>query len=419
MTDDQTPEHPGPADASATPGTAPDGSDASGTTSGEAPSTTDGTAAQTKAASSAGLGGLGGFEGGPPPVKKRRNFFRRHLALTSLSVVLLLILGTAGGFVWYLNHELGNIPHINISIPKQTDSSGNTIPDAGHPLNILILGSDNGNDTQTVAQDLADGKWTPGAHRSDTIILVHIPANRQSAQIVSIPRDSWVPVPGFPGDVDGDAKINAAFSWGGPALAIKTIQDYTHLHIDHLATIDWNGFKDLTDALGGVRLYIPQTFTDDTQHVTWTKGWHTMQGDEALQYVRTRHGLANGDFGRIERQQNFLRTVMSTMLSSKTFTNPIKLARVIGTFSSFVEVDKSWSTSDIRSLAFALRNLRSSNVQFTTAPLGSYDVVAGQDIVRLDPTKSAQLFKDFNNGDLTQYLKDNPGSSLPSNTSVN
>jgi LCP family protein required for cell wall assembly len=353
----------------------------------------------------------------PKPVK-RRNFFRRHLALTSLGVILLLFIGAAGGFVWYLNHELGNIPRINITLPKVTGPNGEVIPDSGKPLNILILGADNGNSSNTVAQELADGHWSPGSHRSDTMMLVHIPRDRKTVQVVSIPRDSWVPVPTFPGDIGGDAKINAAFSWGGPALAVRTVQNLTGLHIDHVAIIDWNGFKDLTDALGGVRVYIPETFYDDSQHITWTKGWHTLHGDEALAYVRTRHGLANGDFGRIERQQNFLRTVMSDMLSSSTFTNPITLVHVVGSFAHFIEVDQSWSNGDIRGLALAMRHLHASDVQFATAPLGSYDYVAGQSIVRLDTTKFHALINAFNHGNLTPYFKANPGTALPGNTRV-
>lgn len=352
------------------------------------------------------------------PPTKRRGFIRRHLALTSLVVILAVIAGTTGGFLWYLNHQLSNIDTFPGAIKPRTDPNGNVIPDDGHPLNILVLGSDDGNNVQTVSDDLADGTWTPGAHRSDTIIMVHIPADRQSAQIFSIPRDSWVKVPTFPGDIDGYAKINAAFSWGGPALARQTVEGVTGLHIDHIAMIDWNGFKDLTDALGGVRVYIPETFTDDSQNITWAKGWQELNGERALAYVRTRHGLANGDFGRIQRQQNFLRTVMSSLLSSSTFTNPIKLARVVGTVASFVQVDDTWSTGEIRGLALSLRNLRTSDVQFTTAPFGSYDYVEGQSIVRLDQARSQQLYRDFDKGDLTQYLKDNPGSALPSDTSV-
>lgn len=352
----------------------------------------------------------------PYPVK-RRTFFRRHLALTSLLVIFVVLVGSAGGFVWYLNHELGKIQTFPGAVAPRTDSNGNVIPDNGRPLNILVLGSDDGDNVQTVAGDLADGTWTPGAHRSDTIIMMHLPADRKSAQIFSIPRDSWVKVPTFPGDINGYAKINAAFSWGGPALAVRTIQDFTGLHIDHVAMIDWNGFKGLTDALGGVRVYIPETFTA-TQSVTWTKGWQTLDGERALQYVRTRHGLLEGDFARIERQQNFLRTIMNSLLSTSTFVNPIKLAKVVGTISSFIQVDDTWSTGDIRNLALDSKDLRSSNVQFTTAPFGSYDYVAGQSIVRLDPVKSQQLFRAFDHGSLTEYLKNNPGSALPGSQSV-
>jgi LCP family protein required for cell wall assembly len=362
------------------------------------------------------VGGGSGAVAAPRPAK-RRNFFRRHLALTSLLVIFLLLVGCAGGFVWYLNDQLGNIQTFPSGITQDPNHPGD-VSDSNRPLNILVLGSDDGNNVQTVADDLKDGTWTRGAHRSDTIILVHLPADRQSAQIISIPRDSWVPVPTFPGDIGGDAKINAAFSWGGPALAVRTIQDFTGLHIDHVAMIDWNGFKGLTDALGGVRVYIPQTFTDDSQHITWHQGWQTLDGVTALEYVRTRHGLANGDFDRIERQQNFLRTIMNSMLSTSTFLNPLKLAKVVGTVSSFVQVDDTWSTSDIRNLAISSKDLRANNVQFTTAPFGSYDTVAGQSIVRLDAAKCKVLFRAFDHGSLTQYLQNNPGSALPGSQSV-
>jgi LCP family protein required for cell wall assembly len=354
------------------------------------------------------------------PAVKKRNFFRRHLALTSLLVILLLLAGSASGFLWYLNHELGQIRQIANSgiTPRIDPDTGEPIPDSGNPLNILILGSDDGDNVPTVADDLADGTWTKGVHRSDTIILVHVPADRKSVQVISIPRDAWVRVPTFPGDVRGKAKINAAFSWGGPALAVRTIQKFTDLHIDHLAMIDWNGFKGLTDALGGVRVYVPETFTDDSQHVTWHKGWQTLNGETALQYVRTRHGLANGDFGLIQRQQNFLRTILDSVLSTGTLLNPIKLARVVGTISSFVQVDDTWSTGEIRDLAWSSRDLRAGNVQFTTAPLGSYDRVDGQSIVRLDTSKCKKLFRAFDHGDLTEYLKDHPGSSLPGNQAI-
>lgn len=401
----------------------PTATGSTGSTGSTAKPSTGSTAAPGEgrfAAMRAGGEVTGGAAAATTPPGKRRNFFRRHLALTSLMVVLLVLFGSAGGFVWYLNHQLGNIktfalPPGTLHHPGGGDGSGS---ENGKPMNILVLGADNGNATQTVAEDLKDGTWTRGAHRSDTIILLHLPADRSSAQMISIPRDSWVPVAGFPGDIGGEAKINAAFSWGGPALAVKTVHDFTGLNIDHVAMIDWNGFKGLTDAIGGVRVYIPQTVYDSSQNVTWQQGWQTLNGEKALQYVRTRHGLANGDFGRIQRQQNFLRTIMSSMLSSSTFFNPLRLTRVVGTVADFVEVDNTWGTSDLRSLALSMRHLRSGDVQFTTAPFGSYDTVGGQSIVRLDAAKSKNLFAQFDHGNISPYLKANPGSSLPGSQAV-
>ncbi len=354
---------------------------------------------------------------------RRRNFFRRHLALTSLLVLVVLVLCAVGGFVFWLNSQLGNIVRFNGGITPPPGSHGGTntqVPaDSGRPLNVLLLGADNGNGHLTLQSDLADGKWTPGAHRSDTIIVAHISANRQSIQMVSIPRDSWVRVDGFPGDVNGYAKINAAFSWGGPALAVKTVQQVTGLHIDHVAIIDWTGFRDLSTALGGVRVYIPHTVYDDSQHVTWQQGWQTLEGERALQYVRMRHGLPNGDFDRIKRQQNFMRAVMDKLLSSGTTHNPITLVKVVKTVTSNLMVDNTWSNSEIRTLALQLRNLHSSDVKFTTAPLGQYAVVAGQDIVELDQQKSQELFHDLGRGQLQLYLNKYPGSGLPSQTAIN
>ena len=107
-------------------------------------------------------------------------------------------------------------------------------------------------------------------------MIAHIPADRKSVQLVSIPRDTWVPIKDYPYS-GGYGKINAAFAFGGPETAIDTVEKLTNIPIDHLAIIDWRGFKDLSTALGGVRVYIPETFYDDSQNITWEKGWHTLR----------------------------------------------------------------------------------------------------------------------------------------------
>ena len=190
---------------------------------------------------------------------------RKHWLLASFALVLALLAGTTGSYLWYLNHQIGNIDRVDAGIKDSSPGQ----KDNDKPLNILLLGADTG-DTQTesVADDMADGKWTPFEHRSDTLMIAHIPADRKSVQLVSIPRDTWAKIDGYPYS-NGYGKINAAFAYGGPSLARQTVEQLTGIHIDHLAIIDWAGFKDLTTALGGIRVYIPETFYDDSQRITW------------------------------------------------------------------------------------------------------------------------------------------------------
>jgi LCP family protein required for cell wall assembly len=347
---------------------------------------------------------------------KRRRFVRRHWLMTSLVVVLVLIAGSAGGYWYWLNHELSNVKRVDVTTIDQNPHPVGQPHEKDRALNILLLGADNGHDTQSVSDDLKDGKWTPFIHRSDTLMVAHIPADRKSVQLVSIPRDTWVKIDGYPYD-NGYGKINAAFAFGGPSLAVKTVQQLTGIQIDHMAVIDWAGFKDLTSAVHGVRVYIPHTFYDDSQRITWTKGWHTFSGQMALAYVRTRHGLANGDFGRIDRQQNFLRATMGKVLSETH--NPIAVTKIVKVITKYLTIDRGWSNGDIINLALSLRNLSSKDVQFLTAPFGSYGTSQdGQSYVNLAPAQSRELFRDVKNDEVAKYLRKYPDAELKGNKSV-
>lgn len=348
---------------------------------------------------------------------QKRGFFRRHKALTALAVIFIVLAGAAGGYVWWFNHQFTNIERVPAGIETAPEKEGSN--EKSYPLNILLLGADHGKVGQSVAEDLEDGEWTPFEHRSDTIMLVHIPANRKTVQLVSIPRDTWTKIDGYPSE-GHYAKINAAFAYGGPSLAVKTVQDLTGISIDHLAIIDWVGFKDLTTALGGVRVYIPKTFYDESQRTTWEQGWQTLEGERALQYVRTRYGLDDGDFDRIHRQQNFMRSTMGELLSKGTTRNPITLSKVLRVVTSNLTVDDSWDNGEIKALAWSLRDLGTGDVDFVTAPLGRYDTTPdGQSIVRLAPKKSKALFKAIENDDIESYLDKYPDAELPGKTSVN
>ncbi|MEP6665572.1 MAG: LCP family protein [Nocardioidaceae bacterium] len=351
------------------------------------------------------------------PVTQRHILLRRT-SLISLAVLLVLLGGTAGGYLWWADHQLTNIPRVDVGI---TPDPAKNHHEANHPLNILVLGADHGGVGLSVAADLADGKWTPGLHLSDTIIVLHIPADRKSAQLVSIPRDTWVKIDGYPAS-NGHGKLNAAFSWGGPELAFKTVQQLTGLTIDHLAIIDWEGFRDLTSALGGVKIYIPESFYDSSQRITWKRGWVTLEGDRALQYVRTRHdipGTKQDDFGRMARQQNFMRAVMAKLLSSSTTHNPLRFTKVLASLSSYLTIDDTWDNDEIRTLAWSLRNLHTEDVAFFTAPFGSYQTIDAQDVVRLDRPQFRDLLQAISNDDVRRYAKQHPDDLLANDKSVN
>lgn len=347
---------------------------------------------------------------------KPQSFVRRHRLLIALAVVLVVIAGSAGGYLFWLNNRFTAIPRISAGIEENPEKNGSKEKD--QPLNILLLGADNGADTQSVAADLKDGKWTPFVHRSDTMIIAHIPADRTSVQLVSIPRDAWVPVKGYPED-DGHAKINAAFAFGGPSLAIDTVEELTGISIDHLAVIDWLGFKDLTTKLGGIRVYIPQAFYDTSQRIQWEQGWQTLEGQKALAYVRTRYNLPDesGDFGRIARQQNFLRSTMGKLLSSTS--NIFTMTKVVNVIVKYLTIDDTWDNDEIRNLALSLRGVGKDNVDFLTAPFGKYDTTSdGQSIVRLARKQNQELFADLDNDNIAHYLDKYPKEALAGDKSI-
>ena len=339
--------------------------------------------------------------GGKRKLVKEHHWIRRHWILCSVMSVVAIGLIAGGSWLLYLNNMLGNVDRVAVTV----DESNRPPPTHGQELNILLAGADNG-PGPSIADDVASGNWDPGEHRSDTIMILHIPADRSTAYLVSIPRDSYVKIYDSHGNYAFKDKINSAFSVYGPSGYLSTIEHLTGLRMDHLAIIDWKGFKDLSDALGGVKVYIPHTFYDSSQKITWHKGTQDLEGKQALQYVRTRYGLTNGDFGRIARQQNFLRSMMGELLSEGTMTNPLKLTSALRAITDNLTVDDSWSGSGIRDLALQLRDIRTDDVTFLTAPTAGYSTTdAGASVVLLDKTQCNALWKSIANDNIDHYLK--------------
>ena len=345
----------------------------------------------------------------------RRGFRRFAAVVTALSV---LVAGAVSAYLWTLNDALGDITQI--ARPFE-DDEGRPEKPPNTSLNILLMGADDPEqlvDKPTVAQLLEDGAWDPGAYRSDTLMVVHIPADRKAAYLVSIPRDSFVTIYDEQGEAHGKAKINEAFAEYGPFGTWRTVEELSGLHIDHMAIIDFNGFRELTTAIGGVDVYIPEDVYDSKQDQQWEQGDVHLEGVLALKYVRMRYGLTQGDFDRVDRQQNFLRAVMQKMLSAETVGSVTRFPATVRAITGHLTTD-DWPKGEIRRLAFGLRGLDGDKVRFITLPNSGTgtDPVAGS-IVVVDERRARVLFDAMESDRVGVYLRRNPDDELPDEENV-
>ncbi|KRF13757.1 hypothetical protein ASG90_13025 [Nocardioides sp. Soil797] len=282
-----------------------------------------------------------------------------------------------------------------------------TSGDAAKAMNILLMGVDRRSDEATTGDDAKSPEWVPGAQRTDTLMILHVDGDRDGASIISIPRDSWVEVPGH-----GRAKINAAFSFAGPSLAVETVETLTGIRIDHLAVVDWEGFRQLTDEVGGVTVEVPETVHDSARDITWTAGPHLLNGEQALAYVRQRYGLPDGDLDRVRRQQVFLRSVLGASLSD-IHANPLRLHALLKSMASHASIDSTWSTIDMGRLAFSLRDLRSPDIHYFTAPVSGFGREGPQSVVRLDSEAGRALWRAVRLDRVDRWARTNPGAEIP------
>ncbi len=333
---------------------------------------------------------------GEPPARRRRT---RRVLLWTLSTLLVLVLGGCGALWWTAEHYASSVRRIPDAFPTAPESA-QPRPVPGSGLNLLLVGLDARSDTPTTGSAAKAPAWQAGAARSDTMMLLHLSDDRTSATLVSLPRDTWVPVPGH-----GEAKLNAAYSWGGPALMTETVQNLTGIRIDHLAVIDWNGFRALTDAVGGVDITVPRTIEGVGEARAWEAGTHHMDGATALLYVRERYGLPGGDLDRTKRQQNFLRALMLKVMDSGTLTSPSRLGGLLGTVGEVVSVDDRLSNTDLFQLAWGLRSLRADDVRFMNAPFGGFATRGEQSVVLLADRPAEQLWEAIRNDRTDQYFQ--------------
>jgi LCP family protein required for cell wall assembly len=303
----------------------------------------------------ANLEALGRATRGRPPRKWMSPSRRKRLTVTiTAALVLVVAMAATGALVGYR--------YADRLVGKGKQRVANLIPAAaGTPVNILVVGSDSRAGLSKRELGKIQTTQVDGG-RTDTIIVVHVSPRRKKAVMVSIPRDLRVTINGQTN------KINAAYSLGGPDLLVKTVQEATGLPIHHYVEIDFAGFLKVVDALGGVRLCnrTNRTLDDNYANLHMPPGCQQMNGIQALAFVRARH--IDSDFGRIQRQQEFIRAVMDKVASGGNLVNLPKLLHIANIAADHVKTDDTLKTGEAIGLARRLRKLDQANVDMRVYP---------------------------------------------------
>jgi len=333
--------------------------------------------------------------GAPQPVHRGR-----RTVVVLLIAVLILLLAFAGAVV-ALTASIGNdIPRIPDAF-KNLDAGSR--PAGTGATTFLLVGTDSRSDEPTTGSE-ADPNANAGSQRSDVIMLATVQPDGTTGSVVSIPRDSWVDVPGR-----GMNKINAAYAFGGPSLLIETVEKLTGVRVDHFGVIDFAGFQTLVDSVGGIDVTIARATSN--MGVNFAAGPNHLDGAQALAYVRQRYDLPGGDIDRARRQQNALR-VLLTKVQQQASSNPAALYAFAQNIGSTVSVDDTLSNTGLVTLAVDYRDLRSSGVDFVTTPVAGLGREGAQSVVYLDETKGKELWGAIRNGSVQQFVDFNPSQSL-------
>jgi LCP family protein required for cell wall assembly len=336
---------------------------------------------------------------------EKRNPQRRSLprVLISLGVLALVLALVIGGGLWFVASRWGgNIDRV-ADVFGSLDQGNRPAPAtpqqsaAGPPVTFLLVGSDTRG--HPAAGEDPDG-------RSDAIMIARFSADRQHAQLISIPRDSWVDIPGH-----GMNKINASYAFGGPSLLIQTVEQLTHVRIDHYVAIDFDGIIQVTDDLGGVDVVVAEESTNGP--FTFPAGVNHLDGKHARWYLGQRHGLPGGDFDRVRRQQQYLKAMFGKLFSSDTFTEPARLDRAMLAVTDAVSVDDGLSNRDLFSLAYSMRNVSPGKVTFFTAPVLGTGMEGAASVVYLDTVSGERMWSYLQSDSLAQNAAEFEKQALP------
>ena len=301
-----------------------------------------------------------GLDAGDDREEQHRRRDRRGVkrALLVLGAIALLLFGSAAGFVGYLGYTVDHNVKQEQLLPEKRNPiqapDGTRVKETGTGTNYLVIGADT----------------RPGdAGRSDVIVLVHVPEDAQTIQMIHFPRDLYVSIPGH-----GKNKINAAYAFGREPLLVETMEDLLKVRIHHVVRTDFTGFENMTNAVGGVRVYAEEASNGSGNGgpVVIRKGWNDLNGEQALAFVRERYTLSEGDISRGRRQLAFIKALFLKATAPETITNPVKIAKFTDAATKNLVLDQTLTVGDMRDQALALRNIRSGDIVFATAPFTGF-----------------------------------------------
>ncbi|MFE6665264.1 LCP family protein [Streptomyces sp. NPDC057697] len=347
----------------------------------------------------------------PAGVGRRRRRGRRRGLRIALAVLLVLLLAAGGTVYWLYSRLDGNITGVDID-KALGDDRPEKLPTSGQ--NLLVLGSDSRAGAEN--RELGGGGAVAGA-RSDTAMVVHVPEGRTGAVAVSIPRDTLVTRPGCT-RADGSSvppanrvMFNSVYAQVGPACVVKTVEKMSGVRIDHYLEIDFSGFKDLVDAIGGVTVDVPQDIHDKASGLDLTKGPHRLDGAESLAYVRTRHGVGDGsDLGRIGLQQQFLLALLSEVESQDLLGSPARSYRIAGSATRALTTDEGLaSLSSLAAFGRSMRGVDPGTMETIMLPV-AYDEQDPNRVVAAQPQAGALWKAVREDGTIPESAKRSPAT---------
>lgn len=290
--------------------------------------------------------------------------WRRRIKVTAITVVTLLVVTSVGTYFW-ADSKLNR----DVDLSKVIER-----PEAGEGTNYLIVGSDSrkgmsAEEKKKLHTGSAEGK------RTDSMMILHTGGGAPT--LISLPRDSNVTIPSFKGSDSGkfypntgrQTKLNAAYAEDGPELLVRTVEANTGLHIDHYVEIGFAGFANIVDAVGGVEMDIPQDIKDTKSGADLKKGKQTLNGEQALAFVRTRYALAGSDLDRTKNQQKFLSALANQVATPGTVLNPFKLYPTMSAGLDTLVVDKDMGLFDLASMFWAMKGVSGGEGKSMNMPI--------------------------------------------------